>query len=63
MMKKIYNQPICVVVELRGRDALLTSMSADESTGMKYDGTTSGRGVISADTKATTDVNLWDKEW
>ena len=63
MIKKTYNQPICFVVQLRGRDALLSSVSAFESTGMRYGGTTSGNDVTDADVKVTNDVNLWDNEW
>ena len=70
-MKKIYNQPTCLVVELRGRDAMLTSISAtDGTTGLGdvgFGGTTStpngGVSVTSADTKGISDVNLWDEEW
>ena len=63
MMKKTYNQPTCIVVQFRGRDALLSSVSAFESTGMRYGGTTQERGIEEADVKGTNDVNLWDNEW
>ena len=64
-MKKIYNQPTCLVVQLGSRDALLQSISAT-STGLddtSYGGTTSGNSIGSADVKGMTDVNLWDEEW
>jgi hypothetical protein len=61
-MKKIYNQPACIVVELRGRDALM-SVSAETSLGMGYRGTTSEYTINDADVKSTSDVNLWNNEW
>ena len=62
MVKKIYNQPACLVVELRGRDALM-SVSAETSLGVGYRGTTSDNNIQDADVKSTSDVNVWDKEW
>ena len=63
MVKKTYNQPTCFVVQLRGRDALLSSVSAAGTTGMSYGGTTSVNEITNADVKGTNDVNLWDNEW
>ena len=65
-MKKIYNQPTCIVVELASRDALLQSVSATSSlTGTSFGGETSTNSITDADVKEqnVTDVNLWDKEW
>ena len=66
-MKNIYNQPTCLVIELRGRDALLTTLSATNSStglsGTSYGGTTSDNNITNADVKETSDVNLWDEEW
>ena len=64
-MKKTYNQPTCLVVELRGRDALLTSLSAQNTglDGTSDGGLTSTNSIGSADTKGVSDVNLWDNEW
>lgn len=64
-MKKTYNQPTCLVVELRGRDALLTSLSAQNTglDGTSDGGLTSTNSIGSADVKGVTDVNLWDNEW
>jgi hypothetical protein len=65
-MKKTYNQPTCLVVELRGRDAILTSVSGNYSLDdTSWGGTTSSvsGGVSEGDVKGITDVNLWDNEW
>ena len=66
-MKKIYNQPTCLVVELGSRDALLTTLSSQDPVtglGVGYGGGTNSLGDgVSADTKGVSDVNLWDKEW
>ena len=65
-MKKIYNQPTCLVVELGSRDSLLVTLSATNSStglsGTSYGGTT-GSTITSADVKGISDVNLWDEEW
>ena len=70
-MKKTYNQPTCLVVELGSRDSLLVTLSSTDSTnglsGVGYGGTTSsgagGAGISEGDVKGMTDVNLWDDEW
>ncbi|MBQ4229426.1 MAG: hypothetical protein II675_06495 [Bacteroidaceae bacterium] len=65
-MKKIYNQPTCLVVELGSRDSLLVTLSATNSStglsGTSYGGIT-GSTITSADVKGISDVNLWDEEW
>ena len=71
MMKKTYNQPTCLVVELSSRNALLITLSAQNATtGLEdtsYGGTTSsaagGAGISEGDVKGFSDVNLWDNEW
>ena len=67
-MKKTYNQPTCIVVELASRDAMLQSVSATISlTGTSFGGRTSASTttITDADVKEqnVTDVNVWDKEW
>jgi hypothetical protein len=63
-MKKTYNQPTCLVVQLRSRDSLLVTVSATNSlSNTRYGGTTSVNSVTDADVKGTNDVNLWDNEW
>ena len=66
-MKKIYNQPTCLVVELASRDAMLQAVSGNVTlTGTRYGGTTStaeGGPITSGDVKGMNDVNLWDNEW
>jgi hypothetical protein len=68
-MKKTYNQPSCIIVELGSRDSLLVTLSSTDSTnglsGVGYGGTTSGGGnnITDADVKEITDVNVWDNEW
>ena len=68
-MKKIYNQPSCIIVELGSRDSLLVTLSAtNSSTGLSdtgYGGTTSGgsNNITDADVKGTSGVNVWDEEW
>ena len=62
-MKKIYNQPACIVVTFGSRDALLQSVSAQSTLGVTFRGTTSGNDVTDADVKGVTDKSLWDNEW
>ena len=66
-MKKIYNQPTSFVVELRGRDAILQSISGGSSLdGTSYGGNSSDHGSDlsdGGDVKGITDVNVWDNEW
>ena len=65
-MKKTYINPTIVTVQLRGRDAILTSVSGfatlDDTS---FGGTTSGGGnnITDADVKGISDVNVWDNEW
>jgi hypothetical protein len=64
-MKKTYNQPTCLVVQLGSRDALLTIVSGNQSlpgTSVSNAGTGSA-GISDADVKGMTDVNVWDNEW
>lgn len=66
-MKKTYNQPTSFVVELRGRDAILQSISGGSSLdGTEFGGSTSGNEggfPDGGDVKGITDVNVWDEEW
>ena len=66
-MKKIYNQPTCLVVELSSRNAIMAISGQETLSGTSWGGTTSsptGGGSISdADVKGITDVNVWDEEW
>ena len=65
-MKKIYNQPMCLVVELGSRDAMLQALSSQDPTrglGVGFGGGTDTNNVTSADTKGVSDVNVWDEEW
>lgn len=65
-MKKTYIAPASLTVQLRGRDALLQSVSGN-SIGLGYGGDTDTSGIISADVKEQyppiSDVNVWDDEW
>ena len=64
MVKKIYNQPTCLVVELGCRFALLglsgnlDGTSNGGSTSEKEGGFPDG-----GDVKGIADSNLWDNEW
>ena len=64
-MKKTYNQPTSLVVELRGRDAILTTISGNSGglDGTSSGGSTFGNSITDSDVKGMTDVNLWDNEW
>jgi len=63
MVKKIYNQPTCLVVELGCRFALL-GLSSGDLDGTSNGGGTSGKEFPDGgDVKGITDVNVWDNEW
>lgn len=65
-MKKTYNQPTCLVVELASRNMFMDVSGNDSLTGTKFGGTTSsaeGGAITSGDVKGMSDVNLWDEEW
>ena len=61
-MKKIYNQPTCLVVELGCRFALL-GLSSGDLDGTSNGGGTRGSSISEGDVKGIADVNLWDNEW
>ena len=62
MVKKIYNQPTCLVVELGCRFALL-GLSGNLD-GTSNGGSTSGKEFPDGgDVKGIADVNIWDNEW
>ena len=62
-MKKTYNQPTSIVVELGCRFALL-GLSSGDLDGTEFGGGTSGKEFPDGgDVKGMTDVNLWDEEW
>ena len=65
MMKKTYNQPSCLVVELGMRRAAMLTASKDTLGGtgtqiLKNGGTGDGTDIGA---KGVSDVNVWDKEW
>ena len=63
-MKKIYNQPTCLVVQLGSRDALLQTVSASEGLGgTSSGGNTNEAGIGEGDVKGHTSINVWDEEW
>ena len=63
-MKKTYNQPTCLVVELASRNAMLISASGTETLGgTRYGGSTTDNSISGGDVKGMSDVNLWDNEW
>ena len=62
MVKKIYNQPTCLVVELGCRFALL-GLSSGDLDGTSNGGGTGGSSISEGDVKGIADVNLWDNEW
>ena len=58
-MKKIYNQPVCIVVELGTMQMMAESLIIDKS------GTNTiqhSSDILVKEEKAS-DVNLWDDEW
>lgn len=57
-MKKIYNQPACVVVVLGTMQMMAASLPIGDGTG--------GGTIDNPDdilTKENKDINVWDKEW
>jgi hypothetical protein len=66
-MKKIYNQPTCLVVELSSRNAIMAISGQETLSGTSWGGKTSeaagGTGISEGDVKGITDVNVWDNEW
>lgn len=63
-MKKIYNQPTCLVVQLGSRDALLQAVSSSDLEGT----TTSSSGteeenIVEGDVKGLSSNSIWDEEW
>jgi len=58
-MKKIYNQPVCIVVEIYAMQMMAQSLIIDKS------GTNSIQhsSDILVKEQNTSDVNLWDNEW
>lgn len=63
-MKKKYNIPACVVVQLDSRAAMLQSVSGSASLdGTSYGGSTFDNSVIEANTKVISDKSVWDNEW
>ena len=58
-MKKIYNQPVCIVVEIYAMQMMAQSLIIDKS------GTNSisSSSDILVKEQNTSDVNLWDNEW
>ena len=60
-MKKRYNRPTCLVVELSmRRSAMLTASEIGGPQILNYEGEGNGTDI---GTKRMTDVNLWDEEW
>jgi len=59
MVKKTYNQPTCLVVQLGTCKMMAESLTIDKS-GSK---TISSSSEILVKENNTTDVNLWDNEW
>ena len=58
-MKKIYNQPVCIVVEICAMQMMAESLIIDKS-GTK---TISSSSDILVKEEKASDVNLWDDEW
>ena len=60
-MKKIYNQPACIVVALGTIHMMAESLTINNTSG----GPTIGRSssILTKEENTTTDVNLWDEEW
>ena len=64
-MKKTYNQPTCLVVELSSRSALMSISGTDTLGGTRYGGTTSsaeGGAITSGDVKGIGDVKVVTKD-
>ncbi len=61
-MKKTYNQPTCLVVELGCRFALM-GLSSEDLDGTTSGGGTGGSNISEGDVKGIADVNVWDNEW
>jgi hypothetical protein len=58
-MKKIYNQPVCIVVEIYAMQMMAQSLRIDKSG----TNTISKSNDILVKEQNTSDVNLWDNEW
>lgn len=58
-MKKIYNQPVCIVVELGTMQMMAESLIIDKSG----TNTISKSSDILVKEEKASDVNLWDDEW
>ena len=56
-MKKTYNQPECIVVQLGTCKMIAESLAISSSSS---DAITDGSQIL---TKENKDVNLWDNEW
>ena len=59
MVKKIYNQPTCFVVQLGTMHMMAESLFVDRSGTNKI---TDSEEILVKESN-TTDVNLWDNEW
>ena len=62
-MKKTYNQPTCIVVELNSRNALMSVSGTGTLDGTSSGGGTKASNVTECDVKEIGDVNVWDEEW
>ena len=58
-MKKIYNQPVCIVVEIYAMQMMAQSLIIDKNG----TNTISKSSDILVKEQNTSDVNLWDNEW
>ena len=62
-MKKIYNAPNVVVVEIKTRHMFMNLSALDSLEGASWGGDTESQGIIGADTRLITGKSVWDEEW
>lgn len=62
-MKKIYNAPNVVVVEIKTRHMFMNLSALDSLDGASWGGDTESGSIIEADTRLITGKSVWDEEW
>jgi hypothetical protein len=63
-MKRKYNAPNLIAVELGSRHAILQSVSANATlTGTEYGGNSADAGDVHADVKEAGSSDIWGAEW
>ena len=63
-MKKTYITPTSLIVQLSGRNPLMSLSAVSTLSGTEFGGESDANGIIEADIKSFSfDNNLWDDEW